>query len=55
MAKIGYLEVVIKRLKALKAGIVANNAAWAGQPDTPATTQAHIDALEQIYAHNFEV
>jgi len=50
MAKISYLEKVIKRLKALKAGIVANLASWTGQADTPASVQAHIDALEQIDA-----
>jgi hypothetical protein len=50
MANLSYLEKVINRLKAQKAGIVTNTASWTGQPDTPATHQAHIDALELIDA-----
>ncbi len=46
MAKLTYVQAVIDRLKAQKTGITNNAAAWTGQPDTPATTQAHIDALE---------
>jgi hypothetical protein len=46
MARLTYVEAVINRLKAFKTGITNNAASWTGQPDTPATTQAHIDALE---------
>jgi len=46
MAKLTYVQAVIDRLKAQKTGITNNAASWTGQPDTPATTQAHIDALE---------
>lgn len=46
MAKLTYVQAVINRLKAQKTGITNNATAWTGQPDTPATTQAHIDALD---------
>lgn len=46
MSKLNYVTAIINRLKALKTGITTNAAAWVGQADTPATTQAHIDALE---------
>jgi hypothetical protein len=46
MAKLTYVEAIISRLKAINTGIAGNAASWTGQPDTPATTQAHIDALE---------
>lgn len=46
MAKLNYVTVIINRLKAFKTGIAGNATAWTGQPETPATTQAHIDALE---------
>ena len=57
MANLSYLEKVINRLTQQKAGIVANATAWAGQPDTPATVQTNIDALETADAdiHAFEV
>jgi hypothetical protein len=48
MATIGYLDVVVKRLKLQKQGIAGNAASWTGQPDTPVTHQAHIDALETM-------
>ena len=48
MANLSYLNAISKRLKAQKNGIAANAAAWVGQPDTPATNQAHIDALETM-------
>jgi hypothetical protein len=50
MANRNYLQKVINRLKAQKVGIVGNAASWVGQPDTPATHQGHIDALELIDA-----
>lgn len=50
MANLSYLQKVINRLKAQKAGIVANAASWTGQPDTPSTHQAHIDAVELVDA-----
>lgn len=46
MAKLTYVQAIIDRLKAQKTGIVNNTSSWTGQPDTPATTQAHIDTLE---------
>lgn len=46
MANLTYVQAIIDRLKAQKTGITTNATAWAGQPDTPATVQAHIDALE---------
>jgi len=40
-----YLQVVFDRHSGLKNGITHNNAAWVGQPDTPATEQADMDAI----------
>jgi hypothetical protein len=50
MASLSYLEKVINRLKAQRVGIVSNIASWTGQPDTPVTHQANIDALELVDA-----
>jgi hypothetical protein len=50
MAKLKFLEAPIQRLKSFKNGISGNSSAWTGQPDTPASTQAHIDALENADA-----
>jgi hypothetical protein len=43
-----YLQTVFDRLSALKNGINLNAPLWAGQPDTPATVQAEMDALVTI-------
>lgn len=43
-----YLQTVYDRLSSLKSGIAQNAPLWAGQPDTPATVQAEMDALVTI-------
>lgn len=48
MSNITYLTTIIDRLKAQKTGLSNNVAAWAGQPETPAATQLHIDELETL-------
>lgn len=40
-----YLQKVFDRLSGLKNGINLNATDWTGQPDTPATVQAEMDAL----------
>lgn len=43
-----YLQTVFDRLASLKSGIGLNATLWTGQPDTPATVQAEMDALTAI-------
>jgi len=40
-----YLQVVFDRLSGHKNGITQNGLLWAGQPDTPVTVQADMDAI----------
>ncbi|MCF8459856.1 MAG: fibronectin type III domain-containing protein [Flavobacteriales bacterium] len=45
-----YLQKAKDKLTGLKAGISTNSAAWAGQPDTPASVQTEIDTLDTMGA-----
>ncbi len=48
MSNITYLKKIIDKLKAQKIGLENNNAAWVGQPETPAAIQLHIDELQTL-------
>jgi hypothetical protein len=43
-----YLQVVLDRLTGQKAGITTNSGDWTGQPDTPLTVQADMDAISTM-------
>lgn len=43
-----YLKQIYDGLSALKSGIQNNSGQWTGQPDTPASVQADMDAIKDI-------
>jgi len=45
-----YLAKIRDRLVALKNGVTIHAADWAGQPETPVTIQANIDAIDVMQA-----